>query len=75
MVPNTDFSSSGRLTRLAGREAFGALEVADVTDDGVDFGWLDVWYRRHVSEVPVVRDYAFVDGVVEREVGVMSDLV
>ena len=35
----------------------------------------DVGDRRHVAEVPVVRGHAFVDGVVEGEVGVVSDFV
>ena len=62
-------------TRLTGGDAFGALEVADVADYCVDLCRFDVGYREHVAEVPVVGCYAFVDGVVEREVGVMSDLV
>ena len=55
--------------------ALGALEVADVTDYGVDLGGVDVGYWWHVAEVPVVGDDAVVDGVVEGEVGVVTDLV
>ena len=62
-------------TGLAGLYAFGALKVADVADDGVDFFRWDVRDWWHVSEVPVVGDDAFVDGVVEGEVGMVSDLV
>ena len=61
--------------RFAGGDAFGALEVAYVADDGVDLGGFDVGDRRHVAEVPVVCGHAFVDGVVEGEVGMMSDFV
>ena len=39
------------------------------------FSGFDVGYRRHVVEVPVVRDHTFDDGVVEGDVGMMSDFV
>ena len=41
-------------------------------DSSEEFRRLD---RRHVAEVPVVCGDAFVDGVVEGEVGVMADFV
>ena len=62
-------------TRFAGLDPFGALEVADVADDGVDLFGRDVRDRRHIAEVPVVCSDAFVYGVVEGEVGVVSDFV
>lgn len=74
-VTNRDRWGSNRSARLASSYPFDALQVADVADDGVDLGGFDVGYRRHVAEVPVVRDHAFVNGVVEGEVGMMSNFV
>ncbi len=46
-----------------------------MADYGIYLFGLNVWDRGHVAEVPVVSRYAVVDGIVEREVGMMADLV
>ena len=75
MVTNICALRLDRSTRFAGGKAFGSLKVPDVADDGVDLFRCDVWDGWHVAEVPMMGDDAFVYCVVEREIGVVSDLV
>ena len=74
-VPNRDRLGRDRSARFTGGDAFSALQVADVADDGIDLSGFNVRDWGHVPKVPVVRGYAFVHGVVKGEVGVMSDFV
>ena len=67
--------SLGRSTGFAGGDSFGALEVADVADDGIDLFGCDVGDGWHVAEVPMMSGHTVVDGVTERKVGVVADLV
>ncbi len=72
-------STSVRVLRrsawLSGCDAFGALQISDVADDGVEFVFVDIGYGRHIAEGPVVGGDPVVHSVAEGVVAVMSDFV